>query len=588
MSSFLGGAITLALLIFRTDLNGLEFYGLALAGVLAVSVPGFGALQFRRAEKWLGAIARKRALSVIVVGVLAIGLRLALLPITPPPQPVVTDEFSHTLLGKTLALGRATNPTHPMWTHLETIHVIQKPTYASMYLPGQGAFLALGMILTGHPWAGVVLAAGLMCMAICWALQGWLPPSWALYGGLIAVARFSLFSYWMDSYWGGALGAMGGALVIGAWPRIRHRMRPGPALLLAAGLGLLVMTRPFEGAVVSIPVAFVMLRWLVRLERTEWPGATRRVVLPIVLVLCATGGLLGYYNARVTGSPFRLGYTVNQQTYGWPLTLAWFPVQPRVHATRALHEYFLSEVKMHEKLTDFPNHILLNLADGVMLWTFFTGPALTLFLLFLPWSLRDKRMRLPAAVLGAGLAAVAVEQSRYPHYFAPATAAFLIVLLQAARHMRATGARRNPTRLALVRYVPLITLALVTARAAVPDLRTRDTAMGHYLSWCCNQTGNLERARIVDRLDHTAGNHLVLVRYGPRHLAMYEWLYNEPDIDRAKVVWARETGHDEELFDYFSGRRVWLLVIDDDSKPPDFMPYSASPQRASAHNQAAR
>jgi hypothetical protein len=567
----------LVVLFFRTDLNLLEVCGLLLAACIARGSPRLGNRRFQQAERWFHAVARRRAWATALVGVLAIVLRLAVLPIAPAPQPVVVDEFSHRLLAETLLLGRVSNPTHPMWAHMETMQVIQKPTYASMYLPGQGIFLALGKWAAGSLWAGVVLSVALMSMAICWALQGWLPPGWALLGGLIAVLRFGLFSYWMNSYWGGAVSALGGALLIGAWPRIKRRMGVGSSVLMGMGAALLAISRPFEGLMVSLPVACAVLFWLARLTRSARLRAAGRVMAPIFSVLALTGGLLAAYDARVTGDPFRLPYAVNQQTYGWPLTLPWFRVEAHTHSSKAMHDYYLWEMAEHSKITHVKDHLFANIADGMMLWTFFAGPALTVFLIFLPRTLRDRRVRLPVAVCAAGLMAVAVEQSRYPHYFAPATAAFLILLLQSARHMRARGARSAPALLAMARLVPMIVVLVVVARAAVPALRTRDSAMGHYMSWCCGAPGNLERARVLEQLDRTAGQHLVIVRYGPQHDALREWVYNEPRIDAAKVVWARDMGDlaNQELMRYFASRRIWLLVVDDDAKSPSLGPYPA-------------
>ena len=77
--------------------------------------------------------------------------------------------------------------------------------------------------------------------------------------------------------------------------------------------------------------------------------------------------------------------------------------------------------------------------------------------------------------------------------------------------------------------------------------------------------GNLQRARILRQLEGTAGQHLVMVHYGPDHDVLQEWVYNRADIDGAKVVWAREMipAEDQELKDYFRGRKIWVVDADE-------------------------
>ena len=60
----------------------------------------------------------------------------------------------------------------------------------------------------------------------------------------------------------------------------------------------------------------------------------RRIVLPIAAILACAAGFTGYYNWRVTGSPARMGYQVNRDTYGWPENLAFLqPKSPLVFDT---------------------------------------------------------------------------------------------------------------------------------------------------------------------------------------------------------------------------------------------------------------
>jgi hypothetical protein len=557
------------------DVNLAEFLGVGAALVLSVAFSKSIGRRCWRVERGLARIGRRAVLSIALAACLGPGLRLAMLPVYPAPQPGIVDEYSHLLLADTLAQGRLTNPTHPLWPHFESIHAIQGPTYNSMYMPGQGFFLALGQATTGQPWAGVVLSVALLCGAICWMLRGWMPPGWALLGGLIVSIRLGVFSYWMNSYWGGAVGALGGALVLGAWGRLRRSGRLRDSFCMACGLGMLMFTRPFEGLALAVPVAAGLLIWPLRRSARERLRRLWRIGAPVLLTVGVFGVLLCGYFWRVTGSPWRPPYVVNQQTYGWPLTLAWHKPPQIDQRHEELRRYYAWELDQHAVLLSPLGRAYDNMASLVPLWAFFFGPALTLPVVLSPRLFRDRRIRPALLASLCVFGAVLVEQSRYPHYLGPATAGLALIWLQGLRHLRAAG-RRSPKALALARLIPLVVVFAVVCRAAVGPSALRFSLIGQGVSWCCSTHGPLERPQIVAQLERIPGRHLVIVRYKPGNGFFEAWVHNLADIDGARIVWAQELGPAENrrLLAYFKDRTAWLVEADE--KPPRLSPYPAA------------
>lgn len=519
-----------------------------------------------------GRLAQHRRWCVVLVFVVTLTAKFALAPVLGIRQPVLHDEFSYLLEGDTFASGRLTNPAHPMWVHFESFHIDQQPTYMSMYPPLQGGFLALGKVLFGHPAAGVWISVAVFCGALCWMLQGWIGPQWALLGAFLAVLRLALFSSWGNTYFGGAPSALGGALVLGALPRLKTHCRPGDAVVLATGLLLLANSRPYEGFVLAVPVILALGWWAFGAARPSFPMLLKRAILPAAVVLLAGGAFMAYYNWRVYGNPLTLPYELNRKTYAVAGVFLWQKPGPiPQYRHQVFRDFYVGyELSFVEAVRTWHGFLSTNLRKIRSVWAFFVGPVLTLPLLAAATLLRRRELRFPIAAALAFSIGVLVNIWFMPHYVAPATALLYLFIVYGLRHMRQLRIGGKPVGLVLAMGVPAICLAMAAARVAAgpapagPDAPT---------FWCCSGNGDQERATLLRRLTAAPGKHLVLVLHAGTGDG---WVYNEPDIDRAKVVWARsmDPAKDEELLRYFRDRHAWLL--DAGEHPVRLTPCSAT------------
>jgi hypothetical protein len=496
----------------------------------------------------------------LLVGLLPMAVRLALLPVRPIPEPAVQDESSYLLGADTFRQGRITNPPHALWVHFETFHENFQPTYASKYPPAQSLILAAGWKLFGHPWYGVLLSCGLMCAALSWMLQGWLPPSYALLGGLMAGAQWGIAGYWINSYWGGAVAAAAGALVVGAVPRLARHPMPGTTALAALGLVVLANSRPCEGAVTAIGAVGALYLWRRRSnhpmrELFAWP-----IALPAGMILvCGLAAML-YYNYSVTGHPLEMPYVLNQAQNGGSPIFWMMPLHPPpVYRHDVIRRFWLEwDLPYYRLAHSFPPVVLLFFVNMLR---FFLTP-ISAIALFTAIVLRGgRKVRIALAMAGTASAGLLLERFPNPHYFAPATGLVLLLAMLGVQYVRVKFGRR-----ALAAFA-----ALFFVVAAIQASRLAEEEYPHGLF-------TAHRQSVIHRLQHNGGRHLAIVRYAADHNVLEEWVYNRADIDGSAIVWARDMGDaaNRELLDYYAARQpdrhVWMVQAD--AAAPKPVPYA--------------
>ncbi len=491
-----------------------------------------------------------------------VALRIALLPHCPIPIPSGADDFGYLLLGDTLRHFRFSNPPHPLHQFFEAVFILQQPTYASIYPLAQGIVLAIGTWL-GNPWFGVLASSGLFCALCYWMLRGWMLPQWALAGGILAVTQFGPLNAWMNSYWGGYSSAIAGCLVFGALPRLTKSLKLRDGVILGAGLGLQLLSRPFESVFLVIAVfTYLLFFSQYRLLLLLRPLAAGAVVVSIcgVLMLCQ--------NAAVTGNWSTMPYSLSRYQYGVPTT---FTLEPNTTPHKALTAEqdidYRAQSAIHgdrpETLSAYGSRLIYRLR---YLRFFLLPPLLPAAFALIP-AIRERRLLWAASAVVLFALGTNFYPYFYPQYIAVVACLFVLFAVSGLSRVRGTA---STFLFALCGAWFIFWFGLSAQND--PELR----AVNSFQSWNYINSGDPQgRGVIAQQLRSLPGQHLIFVRYSALH-RFEEWIHNDADIDASQNVWANDLGPEEnaKLVRYYPNRTVFLL--EPDTHPPLLRRYDNS------------
>ena len=494
---------------------------------------------------------RLNCIYILAANIILIALLVSIVGI---PIPQTHDEFGYLLAADTFLHGRLVNPTPTSPQHFEFFHILLKPVYAAKYPPLQGFFLAVGTLLTGLPVAGVWLSSLLGSLSIYWLLRAFFSLRWSLFGTILWVFA-PLNILWCDSYWGGHVAVLGGALSAGAFFRYL-RIPTGKYLLIwGAGIFLLLNSRIYEGAVLT---AILMLFWVYdRLKNRKTGKEFYRRTGVFVLIIFINFLWIGFYNYSVSQNPFVLPYSLHHAQYHRVPLFVFQNVdetKPEIPPViKKLDERWVSEFYENYKN---PLAAIKSTAERIpiyLVWLTRSPFLLILFLLsvftFAKGDNRDFIWKM-RVILAVFLVALVLTTFKGDRFIAPVVGIAFVLLTAAAKMLYRKGGFWKITILSL----PLIagggfilgTLALELKRTPVSEA-----------------ADNLQtRRQIVENLRSQGGKHLIFVETDEARPADARfYVYNEAEIANSRIIWAHNLNSDENrvLIEHYGNRKIWLL-----------------------------
>jgi hypothetical protein len=269
-----------------------------------------GALAFERIQPAIsraaGALVRipdRRFIAVVGLSIVLTGALVATMAYA--GQPALTDELSQAFQGRILMSGRlsATPETYREFFEIpQTVNRFGR--WFSEYPVGSGALAAVA------GWTGLGILINPLLLAVAavatWAFarRAYDEATARLAMILVAVSPYAVFmsATRMNSVPALALTAVALAALARWAESTSWRSRFLPAAGLGTAIGALVLFRPYDAALIALPVGVFQLA-MIRRRRELAPSLA--VQITAAIAICS---IQLWVNARTTGSPFLFGY----------------------------------------------------------------------------------------------------------------------------------------------------------------------------------------------------------------------------------------------------------------------------------------
>ena len=537
------------------ELRQVELLSLGLAIALLFVAPPPARRMHASLLRWLGRLGARPVLVAVVLGLGVVLVAAIHAHFVHWPEPSVHDEFAYILGAETFAGGELARPTPAHWEHFESFHILLTPSYAPKYPPGHSLVLAGALSVFGEVRYGLWLEAGALVASITWMLFAFVPARFAVLGGIACALQLALFGSWSMTFYGGSLAAIGGALMLGAAPRVSQRPGVGLGVVLGLGIAILAMTRPFEGFVATFAViAWLIIRCRARARDGSLSAATYAGAAVGAGAVVSLGlAFIGAHNHATTGDVFRLPYAEYDAQYSvYPPFLFQEPAPAPAYRHSAIEDFSTTFQSGERDLIGGPrSYTIQSVLRQVRLVLPILGLVLVLPLLGAVLALRRRTASLAIGTWVLVSLALTTTTFCFAHYAAPGAGALyaLAFLGWSSAWSRSKGRWRDG--------VAAAGLAVLAGLVVVAGQRSIDKFGAE------NRHFGLVRSRVIDRLEREPGRDLVIVETLPGHSFHHEFVYNAADIEAADIVWARDMGAEKNaaLAMHYTGREIWRLQV---------------------------